>query len=301
MKKTLLSPLIMVAHTVTLLVGILICSQSVGITEEKENLPFTNETVGSSSLVSCKPEQEIRVTKNDADRIFKACKLLEKKDNVELWDTPHGRFWVAGNNFYTLAWVLAEQEAHIYGNPSRGVRTGDIVLDCGAHFGGYTRAALNMGAKLVVAIEIVPENIECLRQTFAAEIGSGKVIVYPKGVWDKDDKLILQKQDHTWADSIVMKGKKEGPSVLLTTIDKIVDELGLDRVDFVKADIEGAERNALLGATKTLKRFKPRMAIAAYHLKDDKTILPEIVLKAQPAYKACLQGVGWGNETILFE
>jgi len=300
MNKILLS-MIIFANAFTIVVSLPICSQLSSIAQEKF-LQVNNAIADSSSLVACSQEQGVRITKNDADKVYKASKLLEKKGNkFEFWDTPHGRFWVVSNNFYTLAWVLAEQEANIYGDQSKGVRSGDIVLDCGAHFGGYTRVALNKGAKLVVAIEIAPENIECLRQTFAAEIVSGKVIVYPQGVWDKDDKLILQQQDHTWGDSIVMKGKKEGPVVLLTTIDKIVTELGLARVDFIKADIEGAERNALLGATKTLERFKPRMAIAAYHLKDDKSVLPTIARKAQPAYKACLQGVGWGNETILFE
>ena len=301
MKRVLLIS-VALATTLTAPISSPVYNEALSLAQEKGFSQIDNAPVSAPSLVPCRAAQEIRVTKNDADKIFKASKLLEKKGkNFELWDTPHGRFWVASNNFNTLAWVLAEQEANIYGDQARGIHPGDIVLDCGAHFGGYTRAALDKGAKLVVAIEIAPENIECLRQTFAAEIASGKVIVYPKGVWDKDDKLILQKHDQTWADSIVMKGKEEGPTVLLTTIDKIVTELGLAQVDFIKADIEGAERNALLGATKTLERFKPRMAIAAYHLKDDKSVLPTIVLKAQPAYKACLQGVGWGNETILFE
>src|SRR5262249_42061285 len=83
----------------------------------------------------------------------------------------------------------AEQQRDIYGVNSRGVRTGDIVLDCGANVGVYTRRALDAGAKKVIAIEPAPENILCLRKTFAQEIAGGRVVVYPKGVWDKDDIL----------------------------------------------------------------------------------------------------------------
>ena len=58
--------------------------------------------------------------------------------------------------------------------------------DCGAH---VAVTALKRGAKLVVAIEPAPENIECLRRNFSTEIEKGKVIIYPKGVWNKDDFL----------------------------------------------------------------------------------------------------------------
>jgi hypothetical protein len=44
---------------------------------------------------------------------------------------------------------------------------------------------------LVVAIEPSPANLECLRRNMSREIASGRVIVYPKGVWDREDVLAL--------------------------------------------------------------------------------------------------------------
>ena len=49
-------------------------------------------------------------------------------------------------------------------------------------------------------------------------------------------------------------------------------------------DIEGSERFALQGATDTVKRFKPRMAICTYHLPDDPDVIPRIVLQTRPDY-----------------
>jgi len=46
--------------------------------------------------------------------------------------------------------------------------------------------------------------------------------------------------------------------VVLTTIDMAVGTLGLDRLDFIKADIEGWELRLLHGAEDTLERFRPR-------------------------------------------
>ena len=75
------------------------------------------------------------------------------------------------------------------GRADGAVRPGDVVLDCGANVGVYTRHALEAGARLVVAIDPAPENIECLRRNFSEEIKAGRVVVYPKGVWDKDEVL----------------------------------------------------------------------------------------------------------------
>ena len=68
-------------------------------------------------------------------------------------------------------------------------------------------------------------------------------------------------------------------------LDDIVDNLQLDRVDFIKMDIEGAERQALEGARRTIQRFHPRMAICTYHMIDDPVVVPEVALNIQPDYR----------------
>jgi FkbM family methyltransferase len=49
--------------------------------------------------------------------------------------------------------------------------------------------------------------------------------------------------------------------VAVTTIDTIVAALALDRVDLIKADIEGWELSLLRGAENTLRRFRPRLLL----------------------------------------
>ena len=50
-----------------------------------------------------------------------------------------------------------------------------------------------------------------------------------------------------------------------TTIDKFVEENNIEKIDYIKMDVEGAERNILEGAIRTIKKFKPSLAIAIYH------------------------------------
>jgi len=223
------------------------------------------------------------------DQILAASKLLEKDPKgFHLWETPDGRYWIPEGDDYVLPFNLAEQKRKIYGTGPRDVQPGDIVLDCGANVGVFTRVALNRGAKTVVAIEPAPENVECLRRNFPNEITAGRVILYPKGVWDKDDFLTLHVDPHNTAeDSFVIehKGSVGVEKIPLTTIDKLVAELKLDRVDFIKMDIEAAEPNALAGAHDTLAKFKPRLSIASYHKPDHPRSIPAVVLAARPDYK----------------
>ena len=65
----------------------------------------------------------------------------------------------------------------------------------------------------------------------------------------------------------------ETKTVNVTTIDEFVKSNNIEKVDFIKADIEGAERDMLRGATEVLKKFAPKLAICIYHLPDDKEVL----------------------------
>jgi FkbM family methyltransferase len=230
------------------------------------------------------------------DEVHGKTKPIQKEAGGNaLFETPAGSYWMPSDSRDALEWDLAEQGRRIYGKDgNRGERRGDIVLDCGANVGVYTKTALASGAKLVVAIEPAPENVECLRRNLAQEIAAGKVIVYPKGVWDREDTLALSRDPkNSTRDSLL---KLEGDAidtirVPLTTIDKLVAELKLDRVDFIKMDIEGAERNAVLGAKETLRRFKPRMALCVYHRPGDPVAIPRAVLDLAPGYHVYTQGL----------
>jgi len=205
---------------------------------------------------------------------------------IELWDTPRGRIWSPAKD-RIIPYILAEQEMRIYGTGARGVHKGDVVLDCGANIGLFTRTALASGAALVVAIEPAPATVECLRRNLADEIAQGRVIVYPKGVWDHDDVLKLHIDDtNVGSNSFLID--KERPSIELpvTTIDNIVTKLKLTKVDFIKMDIEGSEKWALRGAKATLTRYKPQMAISTEHLPDDAVKIPELVHTLNPRYSS---------------
>ena len=225
-----------------------------------------------------------RLQSQNIDAMRASSRVLRKDDQYSLWSTPYGDFWMPTASGDALIYDLAEQKRNIYGH---GVHPGDVVLDAGANIGVFTRKALWAGASKVIAIEPGPENLECLRRNFAAEIADGRVVLYPKGIWDKDDVLKLQ-VDPAYSARDTFVTPIEGAQFIeapLTTVDKMVVELRLTKVDFIKMDIEGAERKAIMGARNTIAKFRPRMALCIYHVKGDETMVPKLVHDAVPDYK----------------
>jgi len=144
--------------------------------------------------------------KQAGDRIGVASKVLatDPKGGFELVETPMGWFWTTRNDRF-LKFTLGEEQLEIYPGDDVGVRPGDVVLDCGANAGGFTRTGLKRGAKLVVLIEPDPGTAECLRRNYGREIGEGRVLVVQKDVWDHPDVLELAEGDdcNTTGDSFV--------------------------------------------------------------------------------------------------
>jgi FkbM family methyltransferase len=222
-----------------------------------------------------------------------ASRVTRQDAGLTLWSTPAGDYWMPTASGEALLYDLAEQKRNIYGD---NMRHGDTVLDCGANVGVFTRKALWAGAAQVIAIEPAPDNLECLRRNFVPEIASGRVVVYPKGVWDKEDVLKLSVDPgnsarDSFVNAIPNAGFIEAP---LTTIDQMAADLHLARVDFIKMDIEGAEQKAIAGARKTIARWRPRMALCVYHLREDAEMVPKAVRGIVADYhfrQTCLCGL----------
>jgi FkbM family methyltransferase len=243
--------------------------------------PLGLNLIGKDSLCTAAEAYQgagthLSVIEDGAEETF-GIEPIRSESGLQLVGTSVGDWWVPEGGEQFLPDLLSQQENGLYGIGERGVQPGDVVLDCGAHIGLFTRKALEMGASTVVAIEISPPNIECLKRNFEQELKSRRVIIYPKGVWNKDDFLTLYTSENSAGDSVVLTQHRSAVEtrVPLTTIDKLVSELELSKVDFVKMDIKGAAAKALEGAQKTLRSYRPSLAIATEEDSDH----PDLIAK----------------------
>ena len=207
---------------------------------------------------------------------------------LELWQTQLGEFWIPKPGRDVIAHLDWEQlEQKVYDYPAAHVQPGDVVLDCGAHIGFFTRVALRAGARMVVAVEPEAANLSAFRRNFEKEMRSGTVRLVAKGVWKERGKLPLQLSSASNdSHSLVLDQRSRKEVIIdLISIDELAQELKLGRVDFVKMDIEGAESEALHGVRQTLQQWRPRMAISAYHLKGDPGRIASIVWESRSDYR----------------
>ena len=203
-----------------------------------------------------------------------------------LWKTPLGRFWGTERDGRELDLLTLEQAGgDIYEQGPVVVHDSDVVIDVGAHLGTFTRIAMHRGARQVVAVEPDPVNAACFGRTFADEIADGRVRLVEAAAWHSSGTLEFEVGGASQTGHVARSHAAKTVTVRSVTLDQVVEELKLGRVDFIKMDIEGAERHALAGARKVLATQKPRLAICIYHAPDDPEVIPRVIHDANGSYQ----------------
>ncbi|VVB58878.1 Ribosomal protein L11 methyltransferase [Candidatus Anstonella stagnisolia] len=169
---------------------------------------------------------------------------------------------------------------------------GKTVLDAGANTGVFSIFAAKLGAKKVYAFEPILENIECIRKNALANGVAECIVPVPMAIGDK--KLETEIEYSGSGDpsaSLVLthphSGSLKRQKITITTIDDFAKEQGI-KIDFIKMDIEGYEKEAMLGGKTTLSTHKPALSFSAYHKPNDKVELPQTLHSIRPDYSCRL-------------
>lgn len=165
---------------------------------------------------------------------------------------------------------------------------GDIVMDIGANIGDFSFLSAVKGCR-AYAFEPSGYIIDNYLKINIKKNSMEEMIEIAPYALSNEKGTATFKIDHNaiLSGKIDKNNKFEGETevVELTTIDDYVNENNISSVDFLKADIEGAERYMLQGAQSVLREFGPKIAICTYHLPDDPQVLEELVMDANPKYK----------------
>jgi FkbM family methyltransferase len=199
--------------------------------------------------------------------------------------------------------LVEEFLLHQYRHPifeQAWIRPGDRVVDGGACWGDtalqFADAAGPEGR--VVSFEVLPGNIEVFESNLRLNPHvADRIVLRQEALWDEP----LPSLPVVAFGPATVVGRGEDGSVPARAIDSLVADGILDRVDFIKLDIEGAEGAALRGAAETFARFRPRVAVAVYHGRDDLVDLPWLLTELAPGYAMALaHNPPHGEETVLF-
>ncbi|MDA0067582.1 FkbM family methyltransferase [Brachyspira hyodysenteriae] len=97
--------------------------------------------------------------------------------------------------------------------------------------------------------------------------------------------------------NFVTKNSTEN-QIIINTIDNYLNG---EPITFLKADVEGEELNMLKGASETIKKYKPKMAISVYHKPNDLITIPQYIKKIVPEYRLALRHHSITfTETVLY-
>lgn len=146
------------------------------------------------------------------------------------------------------------------------VRPGMVVVDAGAHIGQYTLiASLAVGEKgKIHSFEPDPAtfgmlqknvvlnrcaNVVCNRTALSNE--NGQAILYQSDVANIGANSLRQAHHYAGSQNVIS----------VTTLDNYASSNRFDRLDVIKADIEGAELLLLTGGVETIKRFSPSLVL----------------------------------------
>lgn len=168
----------------------------------------------------------------------------------------------------------------------------DVFVDIGAYTGDSIGNYLDVygkGYKKIYAYEISESSCKILNDNITQDklpnieirrkgAGSRKTFMYVK---DSDADLS--------ANSLEATGDIEH-RVEVVRIDDDVEETPT----LIKMDIEGAEKDALLGCEKTIRNHRPKLAICTYHGYDDIWKIPSMIYEMNPDYQFYMRHYG-GN------
>jgi FkbM family methyltransferase len=148
---------------------------------------------------------------------------------------------------------------------------GDAVfVDVGAHIGYYSlKAAALLGPRgRVIAVEPNPPTVRELQANISASNAS-RVHVYPVACSDRESTLLLYSAPRANTGQTSLSRANAGQDGVVAAefrvparpLDSIVLDDGVQRVDVIKVDVEGAETLVLRGAQWTLDRFHPVVVV----------------------------------------
>jgi FkbM family methyltransferase len=168
----------------------------------------------------------------------------------------------------------SDYEAQNIGFVNHTVKAGMTVLDIGAHIGLF---ASIFGQKVgpsgkVFSFEPTPSTFKILKET--VRINNLEQVVTPiqKAVSDKSGKTVFYISEIEAHNSNSLANNKrdycqeKAVDVDLISVDDLVKQQQLKKVDFIKIDAEGAEYAVLLGADQTIREHKPAILLALHPL-----------------------------------
>ncbi len=162
------------------------------------------------------------------------------------------------------------------------------IADLGAYNGDTLREIKPYATRLYKAIAFEPDRRNHKKLCDYAQGESAfEIKAYKSAAWDKTETLIFDgsgNRNSTLVSSDSMPVTK-GAKVVEVDACSLDGVLAGERIDYIKYDVEGAEREALAGSHESIEAHRPALLVSLYHRSEDIFELPLLLKKKYPDYK----------------
>ena len=187
----------------------------------------------------------------------------EVKNLGEIHDVPGSTMEIAGKYGWDYAIYHEIYNLRDYEFEDKvKILPGDVVVDLGGNIGVFTRYAYHMGASKIVTFEPDSRYFEILKQN-----APSNTILFNAAIGDKLGKLTLTESSHLggsnlWAE---FDPRYTQYQVNVYSLDYLLENRVIDRIDFLKVDIEGSEIIAMQGISdENLSKIR-NIAVEYHH------------------------------------
>ena len=149
------------------------------------------------------------------------------------------------------------------------MKQGDIIINGGSSFGRESDYFSKMVGDHGMVFDFDP-NIDIINN-----LENKPITKIPKVLWDKTTEILFRMEGTR--SRVVDNSEKDSTTFPSTTIDDFIITNSLNRLDFIKLDVEGGEQNVLRGGIKSIKKFRPGLAISIYHKLEDFFQIPLLI------------------------
>lgn len=199
-------------------------------------------------------------------------KKIENGKNRSLYKTFfNDKFWLSNNPEAYVDKCIRETsvfEGYSTKAVKKLIKNGDIILDVGANIGYYSvimskligndgkiysfeptkyfRDVLEVNLKInsITNVTVLSYGLSDFKKSLEIQIGSSSASLHNTS--EKEDLL--------------------RETIELNVLDEVINELDINRIDFIKIDVDGHEPAFLKGALKTIEKYKPIVLLEVMHL-----------------------------------
>ncbi len=171
------------------------------------------------------------------------------------------------------------------------INTNETYVDLGAYDGDTIEEFLKLTNKQfqrIYALEPDRRSFTKLRRRLYY-ISANLLVAKNAAAWSSNTKLMFYNKagrSSSFTDNISEHTKGRGYETEAVSVDSL---LSGKPATLIKYDVEGSEREALLGSEQTIKMYKPRLIVSLYHRVEDLIELPLLIHELNPNYKMFLR------------